>query len=40
LATATALGSDLAGIGVYDGRLASAALEAGLQVASPGIAAC
>jgi predicted nucleic acid-binding protein len=40
LAAATTLSPDLAGIVVYDDGLASAAVEAGLQVASPGIAAC
>lgn len=36
LAAAMTLGPDLAGIVVYDDRLASAASEAGLTVASPG----
>lgn len=36
LAAATALGPDLAGIVAYDERLASAAADVGLQIASPG----
>ncbi len=39
LAAAMTLGPDLAGIVVYDERLASAARQTGLQVASPGTAA-
>jgi hypothetical protein len=33
------LGPDLAGMVVYDERLASAAADAGLEVASPGVMA-
>lgn len=37
LATALSLGSDISGLVTYDGRLARAATEAGLEVIAPGV---